>query len=251
MSNTYKMSWARAITEFLITNTETEIIRLEQLAPLVFKYYWNQTIFFDLKQGPLTATPVIYQIVKGEISKRQYAYPVMFTPKVQDEVNIPINKICKELARYVCKAFLILDKQSLNIYDYSEETRTINVAHPEIWTKYSAVLLELINYRWVRELEKYNSSPRISQKVRGTDQGKIKRGSLAKFKKYLYEENRKRICFISGEVIREGQESIDHVIPWSYLYSDDLWNLVLVSKRANSSKSNRRPSEEMIQRLEE
>ena len=44
--------------------------------------------------------------------------------------------------------------------------------------------------------------------------------------------------------------SIDHVIPWSYLFSDDVWNLVYVKKTENSSKSNRIPNEEVILKLE-
>ena len=65
--------------------------------------------------------------------------------------------------------------------------------------------------------------------------------------KYLDLENPNKICFISGKVIQN--LSVDHVIPWSYLYSDDLWNLVYVEKGVNSSKSNTIPSEELINKL--
>ena len=57
-------------------------------------------------------------------------------------------------------------------------------------------------------------------------------------------------CFITGDKIAD-DESIDHVIPWSYLYSDDLWSLVLVKKGANSSKSNNIPEEDLIKKLEQ
>ena len=40
------------------------------------------------------------------------------------------------------------------------------------------------------------------------------------------------------------------MLPWSYLYSDDLWNLVYVDKSRNSSKSNRIPDETQIEKLE-
>jgi len=45
--------------------------------------------------------------------------------------------------------------------------------------------------------------------------------------------------------------SIDHVIPWSYLYSDDIWNLVYTHISCNSSKNNIIPSEKEIERLKE
>ena len=48
----------------------------------------------------------------------------------------------------------------------------------------------------------------------------------------------------------EDDLSIDHVLPWSYLFSDDIWNLVYVKKNLNSSKSNKIPNESMIKKLE-
>ena len=56
---------------------------------------------------------------------------------------------------------------------------------------------------------------------------------------------------IDNYALNDNDLSIDHVIPWSYLFSDDLWNLVYVKKSENSSKSNRIPPEEMIIKLEQ
>ena len=117
--------------------------------------------------------------------------------------------------------------------------------------EYSDILFELINYRWTQKLEEFNHSPRISKKVLGTDRERVKRNNLSKFRKYLDIENPDRRCFFTDKVLSDGDLSIDHILPWSYLYSDDLWNLVYVDKAFNSSKSNRIPSEEVIERLEE
>ncbi len=101
-------------------------------------------------------------------------------------------------------------------------------------------------------MEEVNSSPRISLKVKGTDRENIRRkSSLKRFQKYLDQVNPDRISFITKKPINEGELSIDHVIPWSYLYSDDLWNLVYVEKGENSAKNNRIPDEDMNGRLEE
>lgn len=81
------------------------------------------------------------------------------------------------------------------------------------------------------------------------DERDIKRSSLNKFKKFLDLENKEHKCFLCDNVISENNISIDHVIPWSYMYSDDIWNLVYVCKNCNSSKNNRIPSEEEINKL--
>ena len=41
----------------------------------------------------------------------------------------------------------------------------------------------------------------------------------------------------------------DHIIPWSYMYSDDLWNLVYVNKSVNSSMSNRVKQDDIKDKL--
>ena len=74
---------------------------------------------------------------------------------------------------------------------------------------------------------------------------------MSKFKTFLDLENPNKICFITEDRISDTELSIDHVIPWSYLYSDDLWNLVYVKKSENSSKSNIIPDENIIGKLED
>lgn len=110
-------------------------------------------------------------------------------------------------------------------------------------------LFDLINYRWGLILESFNSSPKINKKVKIMDEREIKRSSLNGYKRYLDIENPKHECFICGKEINDDELSIDHVIPWSHLYSDDIWNLVYVHKGCNSSKSNRIPSGSSIDKL--
>ena len=83
------------------------------------------------------------------------------------------------------------------------------------------------------------------------DRTDIKRDSLRKFKRYLDLENKEHKCFICNRYIADNNLSIDHVIPWSYMYSDDIWNLVYVCKSCNSSKNSRTPSEKEIVKLKD
>lgn len=98
-------------------------------------------------------------------------------------------------------------------------------------------------------MENFNTSPRIIKKVKIIDEREIKRQSLDKFKRLLDIENPDHTCFICGKHIEDTELSIDHVIPWSYMYSDDLWNLVYVHRSCNSVKSNLIPNKEDILRL--
>jgi len=251
MTTTYKMSWCRSLVERSVKNPSEKVIYLKDLSPMIFKYYWNQSIFFNLNQGSnLIQKPTIHQVVLKEIERYKLKFgeqPQVFS-KIQNKININNKKIINELKRYVWEKF---DKNE-KFYKRNKSESLIELYHPELLKEYSDILFQLINYRWTRELEKINSSPRISKKVIDGYREDIKRtsGLNRKFGRFIEIENPQKKCFITGETIEDGDLSIDHVIPWSYIYSDDLWNLVFVSKSQNSSKGNRIPSEQMIEKLE-
>jgi len=253
MENTYKMSWIRSIVETCEKEPKKNI-HFDELSPLIFKYYWNQCIFFNLKQGPnLKKKPKIQQLVEEKIQEYKTIYgtqPKTFI-KVKDKIKIPIEQISSVLTQDVSWRFLVVGKEQFNTYDYDLEKRTVKIFHPELIREYSDILYQLINYRWTQKLEDLDGSPRISKKIRGVDRENTpKRQNLKSFHKYLDVENPERKCFITGDKIPDNKLSVDHVIPWSYMYSDDLWNLVYVNSSQNSSKNNRLPDDNMIMKLE-
>ena len=253
MENTYKMAWIRSLVDSSFFNQNRTLIHFDDLSPLIFSYYWDQTIFFKLEQSPNPhKKPKILQIVNDKVGRYQktYGYKPIFYTKVENRVTVDFSEISKILNQDVCWRFQKVGKKQFNFYNLDRDNLKLILHKPELLKEYSDILYELINYRWTQKLEEVNSSPRISLKVRGTDREKIRRKSLKHFRKYLDKTNPKRISFITGKPIKENELSIDHVIPWSYLYSDDLWNLVYVKKSENSTKNNRIPDEDMIGRLE-
>ena len=253
MENTYKMVWIRSIVETCVLEPSLQTIHFDILSKKIFGYYWNQTIYFDLEQSPNPQKrPEIYQLVVEEIEcyRSQYGYQPQWFSRIENKVDVPIKKISSILTKDVCWRFPKVGGTTYNLYDLDKKNRTISLQKPSLLVDYSKVLFDLINYRWTQKLEEFNHSPRISKKVRGTDREDIKRSSLTKYKKYLDLENPEHICFHTGKKIEDKNQSIDHVLPWSYLFSDDLWNLVYVDRSYNSSKGNQIPSEETINKLE-
>ena len=57
------------------------------------------------------------------------------------------------------------------------------------------------------------------------------------------------LCFYCGEVLEPKTIHVDHVIPRSYLYHDEPWNLVLSHDACNEKKSDFLPSRYYIQKL--
>ena len=192
MENTYKMSWVRSLVEWSVKNPNKKQIYFNDLSPMIFKYYWNQTIFFNLNQSPNPIKlPEIIQVVNKQISQYKQRFgnkPIFFT-RVEDKLEIDINKISNTLKKDVCWRFPKVGKKEYDFYELNLENLSLELHHPELLKSYSNILFELINYKWVQQLERFNSSPRISKKVNGSDRENIKRGGLSKFKRYLDMEN--------------------------------------------------------------
>ena len=265
--NTYKMAWAKSLVELALENKKKdEVIEIELnlIAEKFIKYYWNQTIFFDLIQGSnLIKTPVILQNVK-ELIKEYFEKTNSKKPERFEKIELYIrnnmineyydciNKTIKVLKADVSWRFTFIDgKNHQEIYEYKkgDNILRINKYNLDVLKENHEDLFDLINYRWALILETFNSSPRINKKVKIIDEQDVKRSSLTKFKDYLDLENKERKCFICNKYINNSELSIDHVIPWSYLYSDDIWNLVYVHKSCNSSKSNIIPTKKEIDKL--
>jgi 5-methylcytosine-specific restriction endonuclease McrA len=250
VDNTYKMGWGKSIVECCFEDESSELIQFDDISKKMFKYYWNQTIFFDLQQGSNPSKPPVFiSYVKSKIKDYQlkYGYQPIEFERVEKKIDLDIKFLNGLLAENVSHRFLKISGKEYLLYDLDNKNKTIKVFNPSILKEYSDVLFEVINYRWVQILETYNSSPRISKKIKITDRGGVKRKPLGKFKKYLSLIEDK--CFVCGEDLKD-DISIDHMIPFSFMFSDDLWNLVYAHKSCNSSKSNKIVSESEIKKLE-
>lgn len=268
--NTYKLAWGRAILECISFNkykfeSEDIIICFDDISECMIKYYWNQLFFFNLKQAPYKDKyPKICQYTMELIDLYKktlnITIPIWFDeakPKLnKDYYNKVVSNVSKTLHENVSWRFKRVGKDELDLYRYSKDEGSficINKNELELLKEYSVILSKLLNYKWAQLLEKFNFCPKIVNKVNGISEAKLCRNSLSKYKDELLKEfnDGKVIDFYTGEELENDNISIDHVIPWSFMYSDDIWNLVVTSKSYNSSKSNSIPSEEVISKLKQ
>lgn len=264
--NTYKLAWGRALLELIIELENVQDINVfdfQEVGLKMLKYYWNQIDFFKLKQSP-SKKPVIVQETEKCIQfvneKRQSCNPIWFDKALiylkEDEVFYSkiIHKIAITLTHDVSWRFKKVKDKILEIYELDLKKKEVSFSKSQILDlkEYAFVLSQLLNYRWAQLLEKFNNSPKISLKVKGISDAKIRRNNLTKFKNILLEQMKdgKIIDFYTGNLLEENDISVDHVIPWSFMYSDDIWNLVITSKSMNSQKGNSTPDEKTIKRLE-
>lgn len=268
--NTYKLAWGRAVIECIsfddyVVIDNKAVVQFDSISLRMLKYYWNQLFFFKLKQSPYKDkdpivcrdTEKLIEIYKG---KTNSSIPVWFDEamsyfdkKDKKSLSNTIKHISKTLHENVCWRFKNIPNKILEIYEYNKKNSTISINVNDVieLKEYAIVISKLLNYKWAQLLEKYNYQPKIASKVNGISEAKLRRNSLTKFKEELLKEfeGKEIIDFYTGKHISYDDISIDHVIPWSFMYSDDIWNLVITSKSVNSSKSNSIPSDEIIEKL--
>ena len=273
--NTYKLAWGRSIVEYVNLSEIDESkeyfeFKLIDAAELVLKYYWNQIFFFDLKQVPEKGKAKIIIEVKKLISLYEELVdsnnPKWFQDgkeilKDRPEYSKGLKKIANLLKENPTKYFLNASVDGsrkthpLPIYIRDDANNRILIKTEDAKTlkEYGIIIAKLLKYKWTQLLEKYNFVPMLSNKVTAISIGKIDRNELIEYKKQLIKEfsDGKIRDFYTGEELTFKEATVDHVIPWSFMYSDDIWNLVLTSQSNNSSKSNIVPSQEVIDRLKE
>ncbi len=269
--NTYKLAWGRAIIECIVNGQYSKendkvIIQFDEISKCMIKYYWNQIFFFNLKQSPYKdKEPLICKYTEQLIEKYKdlthHVFPCWFDVGIglinrYDQKLYPaiIKKVSNTLHQNVSWRFKNIPNRIMDLYEYSKEAGsiiTLNYEDALCLKEYSVIISKLLNYKWAQLLENFNYSPKIVSKINGISNAKLKRNNLAKYKEELLKQfaNVKPIDFYTGKELNEEDISVDHVIPWSYMYSDDIWNLVLTSKSYNSTKSNSIPTPETIEKL--
>ncbi|MGY4761236.1 HNH endonuclease [Paenibacillus caseinilyticus] len=268
--NTYKMAWAKAITEIAIEHEAfcdsdvTIEIQLREIAKNVLRYYFEQTIFFDLQQSanpnkPPMMVTIVKELIASYRTRSGSLKPVKwYRSNIEsicpEDYKKAVSAAIRALKTDVSYRFLRIEGKEVDgVYEYERKADSLFIQAENLnaLKQNKLIVLDAINYRWTQMLENFNHSPRLSKKVRIIDEDQVQRKALGKFSSYLEFENPECVCFLCCLKIEGETPAIDHVIPWSYLYSDDLWNLVYAHQSCNSSKSNVIPSEDMIQRLEQ
>lgn len=263
--NTYKTAWARAIIE-CVNEEEYEIegdmyvLYHYNLVQKLMKYYWNQISFFNLSQGPSSILEARIDEIKDEFySTTRTKYPVWYD-KIESflkrnpiRLERQIKKFITLVNKGVAAKFEKVDHNRLEIYELDTRSKCIKFTKEQIDVilKEKHILEELIDYKWATLLEKYNKEPNIIKKVVGSKNHKIKRQNLMKYRNVLLEyfhlDGAKD--FYTGEHIKIADISLEHAIPFNFIYGCDIWNLIIVSKETAKRKRGVIPTDEDIERL--
>ena len=258
--NTYKFALARAILEHCHgTRTGRDSayhISYRHLARCFLKYYWRQESVFKIRQTfDRKRTPRAIQAI-GEIFDS--STPGIFEKLDADDIIRAEDLIMKTVFGHArTKTSLVVPKfQNIKVgqrvrreaifYEYDDDAKYIYL-RPEAFAFFKQnydLLRRVVLAEWTRFLEKVNTMPRLMMKV---EDARVKRGPMTQYRKLL--EDHFDHCFYCCNRLEREYTDVDHFIPWSYIFEDDLWNLVLACRGCNHKKSASLAGEEFLELL--
>lgn len=248
-STTYKFVLIKSLIENLYNINENLELSYDILFSSFSKIYWNLVIHHNLNQINKLGSRAEVQTILLE-AQLKYAIPNTFVfDKLSDELQTwIINKVKKKCKINVMGA--IYGDTNGTIYDFDNKKEFIrfNPSFYSFFQRFQRVVKYITNYHLALFLEKFNEDADTSKLLLKVE-NISKRSSLDPYYQILssfYDGE----CFYCGKRIKNKEQShVDHFIPWSFVQSDQLWNLVIACSSCNLTKNDKLASENFLHTL--
>ena len=258
--NTYKFAFARFLLEYAENETETKL-NFEKIAQYFLKYYWPQICNSKLFQSAIDSQsldekrkPKIVQILNSEFPESYY--PETFdqiSQKEPEKIHNVIQKIKEECFKIVTFAFQRIKEGDTDIdvtpmfFDYKIKGRKpsrpdqvyvdldygiiLNPHAINFLKRFNGLLKNAVILQWAKFLEPLNIGyPQIIKSI----ESEFEPRNLQKERKLL--EKIQDRCFYCEKVLEKDEVNVEHIIPYSYLKHNKMWNLTLACQKCNCKK---------------
>ncbi|WP_026562043.1 HNH endonuclease domain-containing protein [Bacillus sp. J37] len=246
-SSTYKFALIKALIENLYQVNEDIELTYDQLAYSFTKIYWNLIVHHNLLNQNSGKTARVVSIIKEEQIKNGIPSEMIFD-KIDDSLQIKlVNKIKTTVKINVYGALYGDTRGSFYAFNHKKEVLKLNPSVQAFMLNYQRLIVNLTNYHMAAMIEQLNEVPSINYLL-GKVESIAKRSTLKPFEKILLTYFQAE-CFYCGKKLSESKREthVDHFIPWSFVQSDQIWNLVLACNKCNSSKSDKLPTRSYLE----
>jgi hypothetical protein len=194
--------------------------------------------------------PLIVQIIQDIFGQDYILEPF----ESMDEIKIAKeeSEIRKKCFSEVIPRFqnLIEGNRTVNrslFYMYDRNAIRVKPKALQFFKENYMLLFKSIILEWARFLERTNHGlPRLISKI---EYYVSERRSLESYKRILRE--RVDLCFYCNNRLSSDSRRVhaDHFIPGSYVYEDEIWNLVLTCSSCNLKKHSSLPQQKFVKKL--
>lgn len=264
--NTYKFALTKFLLDYCNNGKQDPKYRIyySEIAEKFLEYYWFQECKYKLKQDfKIKRMPMIIRIIRKycgeEYIPENYKSYFKNRQQLKETMVLEIEKTCLH--------DVIPRLQARDIYSFYKHFHTINSTGkkyklPSKEKRYIIItdeaktffhnnyneLSKILIYEWAKFLERTNFTPMLISKIEGL--GLNKRKSLTKYKNILLKHMDSK-CFYCTEYVNDEDIHVDHFIPWSYIYEDSIWNLVISCSDCNLEKRDFLAPKKSLKKLEQ
>lgn len=251
-SASYKPALLKALVRVIAAASTKRIVANEIPLTVIgshfVRLYWVQTVVFRLRQSPsLVKEAKVVRAIRAASGIH----------RIRDLADLPQSartSLDRQMATFLTINVLEAFHRSAPIamprlYTWSRGDASIRMTDAAIrFVVENVPTLEAIaNLWWARHLEKVNLlAPLVIEKV---ERNGAYRTSLGRYVALLERSDGSRCFYCERSLSDDIPKQVDHVIPWSFLLADPIWDLVLACVHCNSSKSDTLPARAYIDKL--
>ncbi|SDN89218.1 HNH endonuclease domain-containing protein [Alkalicoccus daliensis] len=247
-SATYKYVLFKSLIENLYNVNDHLELTYEQLAYSFAKMYWNMVAVNGItnhNSGKNARTAVIIM----DYQQAHQVPPGWAFDRLAGETQLQIINKMKAAMKVNVFGALYGDTDA-RFYAFDHKAERLHF-HPQVYKfllNYQSLLVQLTNFHLGKMIEKLNSPLSAAMLLRIEDLSK--RSSLKPFEEVLLSYVTKT-CFYCQKPLQQGnrQTQVDHFIPWSFVQSDQIWNLVLSCGPCNNAKRDKLAKEDFLVKL--
>lgn len=253
-NSTYKYGLLKSILDNLLSVKKADRGMELSLGEIFAKFaenYWNLITKYHLKQmhaNSRYSCTEIEKIYQKAIEGSPLAGELDFGCLPEKDRYHIIADVTSKCKRCVVGALYEEFDGCLYGFSFDEGSIWISPAAYEFMLKYKPEIEQLNYYAWAKFLEKVNSDDVLVRVLSKLDQSTPRRNDLSVYRDILWKEFEDNHCFYCGCKLKRSVH-VDHVIPWSFVKEDHLWNFVLACPRCNEKKNNKLPSEPVLARV--
>ncbi|WP_027965073.1 HNH endonuclease [Halalkalibacillus halophilus] len=241
-SSTYKYALVKSLIENLYSVNDKLELSYDQLSYSFTKVYWNLVIHHHLdKQNRGSKNARAVTVIKE--FKEKHDIPNEFSfDKINHSLQLKlVSKMKSVMKENVFGALYGDTKATFYEFNHYKEYFRFQPSVHRFMLNYQLLLVNLTNYHMAKMIEELNEVPSINYLLDKVE-SIAKRSSLKPYEKILlnyFEAN----CFYCSKSLSNSENvtHVDHFIPWSFVQSDQIWNLVLSCNRCNTSKNDKLP----------
>ena len=251
-ATTYKYCFLKSLLDNLYSFDKNYKIEFKKLGETFVSIYWNMIVVHQIPQMPDYSTgerTFFEKIIEEMIAAKPYLKGVHFESIKDEDRLFYLKKAVPVFSNNVIGAFYE-DTEGM-IYGFSKKEKKLWLNHCSFkFLSENKTIIEQVNYyEWLKMVEGIlKANGKCIENLSTILECITERNDLSRFKEELFKLGEEKVCFYCGKKIGKDMH-LDHVIPWDFIKSDDLWNFVPSCSTCNISKSNRIPDDSYLDKL--